>query len=98
MFVEKKEKYFEYTNQHRKLIENEYDSQFGDYRDINQEERTNYINNKLSKFTIHKKLQKLNLNDDVMMKYDATSLYPSDMWDEISVYPKIETVIAFEPI
>ena len=27
------EKYFEYTNKHRKIIENEYDSQFYDYRD-----------------------------------------------------------------
>ena len=29
--------------------------------------------------------------------YDATSLYPSAMWDEKSVYPKIETGFAFKP-
>ena len=32
-----------------------------------------------------------------MMDYDATSLYPSAMWDENSVYPKIETGFAFKP-
>ena len=31
------------------------------------------------------------------MSYDATSLYPSAMWDCNSVYPKIETGIAFKP-
>ena len=31
------------------------------------------------------------------MDYDATSLYPSAMWDENSVYPKIETGFAFKP-
>ena len=89
------DKYFEYTNEHRKTIEDEYDSQFDDYRDINQEERTNYINNKLSKLPIHEELQKLNIKD-VMMDFDATSLYPS-MWDGKSVYPKIETGFAFIP-
>ena len=31
------------------------------------------------------------------MDFDATSLYPSAMWDENSVYPKIETGLAFKP-
>ena len=31
------------------------------------------------------------------MDYDATSLYPIAMWDEKSVYPKIETGFAFKP-
>ena len=31
------------------------------------------------------------------MDFDATSLYPSGMWDENSVYPKIETGFAFKP-
>ena len=90
------DKYFEYTNKHGKIKENEYDSQFEDYRDINREERTKHINKELNKLAIHKKLQKLNLND-VMMDFDATSLYPSAMWDENSVYPKIETGYAFKP-
>ena len=32
-----------------------------------------------------------------MMDFDATSLYPSAMWDEKSVYSKIETGFAFKP-
>ena len=62
-------------------MENEYDSQFEGYRDIKQGERNNCINHKLTKLTKLEKLQKLNLND-VMMDFDATSLYLSAMWDE----------------
>ena len=32
-----------------------------------------------------------------MMDFDVTSLYPSAVWDEKSVYPKIETGFAFKP-
>ena len=90
------DKYFKYTNEQRKKIEDEYDSQFNDYRDNDEEERTEHINKELNKLPIHQKLQKLNHND-VMMDFDATSLYPSAMWDEKSVYPKIETGFAFKP-
>ena len=45
---------------------------------------------------IHKELSKLNSNK-TQMDYDATSLYPSAMWDEKSVYPKIETGFAYKP-
>ena len=31
------------------------------------------------------------------MDFDATSLYPSAMWDYNSIYPKIETGFAFKP-
>ena len=89
-------KHFEYTNEKRKILKEEYDSNFKDYRDIDEEERTDHINKELNKLAIHKKLQKLNFND-VMMDFDATSLYPSAMWDEKSVYPKIETGFAFKP-
>ena len=88
--------YFEYTNQQRKIGEDEYDSKFKDFRDIDEEGRTRHSNKELNKLLIHKKLQKLNQND-VMMDYDATSLYPSAMWDENSVYPKIESGFAFKP-
>ena len=88
--------HFEYTNIRRKKIENEYDSQFDDYRDINQEERTKFLNNKLSYLTIHKKLQQLNPKD-ILMDYDGNSLYTSAMWHDNSVYPKIETGFAFKP-
>ena len=90
------EKYFEHTNRHRKTKEDEYDSQFIDYRDNDGEEKTDQNNKELNKLPKHKKMQKLNLND-VMMDFDATSLYPSAMWDENSVYPKIETGFAFKP-
>ena len=89
-------KYFEYTNEQRKIIEDKYDLQFNDYRDIDEQERSEHIKKELIKLPIHKKLQKLNLND-VMMDFDANSLYPSAMWDENSVYPKIETGFAFKP-
>ena len=42
------DKYFEYTNKHRKILENENDSQFIDYRKNDQEGRTKNINNTLS--------------------------------------------------
>ena len=73
------EKDFEYTNKQSKQIENKYDSQIRGYRGIDQEERTEYINKKLNKPLIHKKLQKLKVND-VMMDFDAASLYPNGMW------------------
>ena len=31
------------------------------------------------------------------MDYGATSFYPFAMWDENSVYPKVESVCAFKP-
>ena len=95
MFVKSLKK-FEYTNEQRKIIKDEYDSQYKDYRDNDEEERTEHINKELNKLPIHKKLQKLSLND-VMMDFDATSVYPSAMWDKNSVYPKIETGFAFKP-
>ena len=52
---------------------------------------------------IDKELSKLDSNK-TQMDFDATSLYPrsmqrlsSAMWDEKSVYPKIETGFAFKP-
>ena len=71
-------KHFEYTNKQRKIKEGEYDSQFNDYRDDDEEERTKHNNKEPDKLAIHKKLQKLNLND-VMMDFDATNLYTSAM-------------------
>ena len=32
-----------------------------------------------------------------MMNFDATSLYPSAMWDGKSIYPRIETGYPFTP-
>ena len=45
---------------------------------------------------IHKELSKLDLNK-TQMDFDATSLYPSAMWDENSVFLEKETGFAFKP-
>ena len=55
----------------------------------------NHVNNKVNETSIHNKLQQINLNGNGT-KYDATSLYPPAIWDEKSVYPKIETGFAFK--
>ena len=91
------ENYFEYTNENRKLLENEYDSQFKDYRDKDEEKKTENFNKELNKLPIQKKLQKIDVNNDVMMGFDGNSLYPSAMRDENSMYPKIESGFAFAP-
>ena len=54
------------------------------------------MNKEVNKLPIHKKKQKLNPND-VIMDFDATSSYPSAMWDENLVYPKIESRFVFKP-
>ena len=41
-------------------------------------------------------MSKLDSNE-TQMDYDANGLYPSAMWNENSVYPKIETEFAFKP-
>ena len=45
---------------------------------------------------IQKELSKLDSNKTQMGHY-GNSLYPSAMWDEISVYPKIESGFSFAP-
>ena len=49
------DKYFEYTNKYRKIIEDAYDLQFDDYRNNDAEERTEHINKELNKLPINKK-------------------------------------------
>ena len=45
---------------------------------------------------IHEKLSKL-VSNNTRMDYDATSFYPSAMYDKESVYPRIETGFDFKP-
>ena len=90
------EKYFEFLNKYEKQYTKDFDSNYDDYRDIDQKIKTNYINKKLNMLPIHKKLSKLDSNQ-TQMDFDATSLYPCAVWDENSVYPKIETGVAFKP-
>ena len=90
------EKYFEFLKEHEKQNAEEFDSKYDDYRDINEKEKTDFINKKLKMLPIHQKLSKLDSNK-TQMGYDGNSLYPSAMWDEKSTYPKIETGFVFKP-
>ena len=89
------EKYFKFSNKYEKRYGKEFDSRYDDYRDINEKEKTDYMNKKLNKLPIQKKLSKLDSNK-TQIDFDATSLYPSAIWDQNSVYPKIETGFAFK--
>ena len=88
------EAYMEYKNKHFKIFEKEYESQFDDYRDENDEEKVKYINENLSELPIHKLIKQIKLVE-LLWDFDATSLYPSAMWDEKSIFPRIETGYAF---
>ena len=90
------EKYFEFLNKHEKEYKKEFDSNYGDYRDINQKEKEKFVNKKLNMLPIHKELSKLNLKK-TQMCYDGNSFYPSAMWDCNSVYAKLETGFVFRP-
>ena len=89
------EKYFEFLNKYEKQYAKNFDSKYDDYRDIIQKEKTDYINKKLNMLSIHEQLSKLNLFK-TQIDFDATSLYPSAMWDKNSVYCKVETRFAFK--
>ena len=90
------EKYFKFLNKYEKQYAKEFNSKYDDYRDNNEKEKTDFINKKLNMLPIHKELSKLDSNK-TQIDFDATSLYPSAMWDGIAVYPKIETGFAFKP-
>ena len=87
------EAYMEYKNKHFKIFEKEYEDQFDDYRDENVEEKK-YINEKLSNLRLHKIIKRIELIH-LLRDFDALSLYPSAMWDEKSIYPRVETGYAF---
>ena len=88
------EAYMEYKNKHLKIFEKEYENQFDDYKDENVEEKEKYINEKLSNLRLHKIVKRIELIH-LLWDFDAVSLYPSAMWDEKSIYPRIETGYAF---
>ena len=90
------EKYFEFLNENERQYAKEIDLKFDDYRDIKEKGKEKYVNKKLNMLPIHKELSKLDSNK-TQMDFDATSLYPSAMWDENSVYPKRKTGFAFKP-
>ena len=88
------EAYMEYKNKYFKIFEKEYESQFNDYREEDLDEKEKYINEKLSELRSHKIIKRIELIH-LLWDFDAVSLYPSAMWDENSIYPRIETGYAF---
>ena len=88
------EAYMEYKNKHFKIFEKEYEDQFDDYRDDKVEEKEIYINEKISNLRLHKIIKRKELIH-LLWDFDAVSLYPSAMWDEKSIYPRIETGYVF---
>ena len=90
------EQYFKFLNKYEKQDAKEFDSKHDDYEDIYQKEIPDFNYKKLNMLPIHKELSKFDSNK-TQMYYDATCLYPSAMWDQNSVYPKLETGFAFKP-
>ena len=58
------------------------------------EEKELYIFKKLSELRLHKIIKRIELIH-LLRDFDAVSLYPSAMWDENSIYPRIETDYAY---
>ena len=52
-----------YKNDHLKLIKDEVESNFNDFRDIDEEEMINHINRKVDELPIHSFLQELSLTE-----------------------------------
>ena len=63
---------------------------------IFKSEKLILLTKELNMLPIHKELSKLDLNK-TQMDFDATSLYPSAMWDKNSVYAKKERGFALKP-
>ena len=91
---DKIEAYMKYKKHHEEIIKKAYESEFNDYRIIDEEEMNNYINEKLSEFPIHKLLQELNIND-LLWDFDAVSLYPSAKSGPKPFYLRMETGYAY---
>ena len=88
------EEYLRYKKKHYEIFEKEYENQFNDYRDENEDEKQKFINEKLSNLRLHKITKPIELIH-LLWDFDAVSLYPSAMWDENSIYPRIETGYAY---
>ena len=78
------------------FIKKEYENQFNDYRNENEDDKEKYINENLGNLSIHKLSKQIELFH-LLWDFDAVSLYPSAMWDERSIYPRIETGYAYTP-
>ena len=58
------------------------------------EEKEKDVYGKLSNLRLHKRMTRIVLIP-LLWDFDAVSLYPSAIWDEKSIYPRIETGYAF---
>ena len=83
-----------YKKKYYEIFEKEYEDQFKDYRDEDEDEKEKYIKEKLGELRLQKLLKQIKLIH-LLWDFDAVSLYPSAMWDEKSIYPRIETGCAF---
>ena len=88
------EEYLRYKKKYYDIYEKENENHFNDYRLENKEEKEKYINEKLGCLKIHKLIKQIELVH-LLWDFDANSLYPSAMWDEKSIYPRIETGYAY---
>ena len=84
------EAYLEYKNKYFKNYEKEYESKINEYKDEDVEEKENYINENLSKLLVHQLIKHIKL-DERLWDFHAVPLYPSPMWDENSISPRIKT-------
>ena len=88
------EAYLNYENKHFKIFEKEYENQFNDYRDEDEEQKEKFFDENLRQLPIHQLMKQIKL-DELLWDYDANRSYPSAMWDETSIYPRIETGYAY---
>ena len=79
-------------NKYEKLYALDFDSKYEDYTDNNQKEENYYTKNQLNMLSTHEQMSKLNLNK-TQMDFDATSLFPSAIWDNDNVFPKTNLII-----
>ena len=90
------EEYLRYKKKYYDIYNIEYENQFKNYRDEDEDEKEKYIDEKLGELRLHKLLKQIKLIH-LLWDFDAVSLYPSAMWDEKSIYPRIETGYAYTP-
>ena len=88
------EEYLRYKKKHHEIFEKEYENQFNDYRDEDVEDKEKFNNKKIGDLRLHKLIKQIELIH-LLSDFDAVSLYQSAMWDENSIYPRIETGYAY---
>ena len=83
------EAFINYKNEHYEIIKKQYETQFTEYKKENEKEKEKHMNEKLGNLPIHQLKKRLHSTYS-LMDFDATSLYPSAMYDEKYTYPKTE--------